>query len=137
MDSANGLMNELERPPSRNNITVVSIIELIVIVAIGLESGKDLFDTFKAGSYSFIDLIKIVVDLVVFVGFILAAYAFFTDNNSSLYKNGYQLFFFGCLGLLILCLLGLLKDGFSLGHLIKFLLFAFVVYIIYMQLKHL
>ena len=136
MDSANSILNELERPPSRNNLTIVSIIELLIIVLIGFESVKDLFDIFKVGSYSFIDLIKIVVDLVVFVGFVLAAYAFITENGGLL-KNGYQLFFYGCLGLVILSLLGLVKDGFSLGNLIKFLLLAFVVYIIHMQLKHL
>ena len=136
MDSANSIMNELERPPSRNNLTVVGIIELIIIVIIGFESGKDLFDTFKAGSFSFADLIKIVVDLVVFVGFVISAYAFCTQNGSLL-KNGYQLFFYGCVGLLILVLLGVVKDGFSLGKLINFLLCAFVVYVIYLQVQHL
>ena len=38
------LIRELERPPKKDNRTVVNIIQIIIMLLIGLDAGKDLFD---------------------------------------------------------------------------------------------
>ena len=94
------LMRELERPPTKDNRTVVNIIQLIIMLIIGLDAGKDLFDVFKFGSFSFIDLVKIVVNGLLFCGLCLAGYGYFKDERGPS-KNGYMLFIFGLIGELI------------------------------------
>ena len=135
MEDMDGIMRQLERPPSKNNLTVYSIIQIILMLCIGCSSGKDLFDIFSYSKFSIIDLIKIVVDGLIFIGFLLAAYAFFVDNSDHL-KKGFLLFFFGLIGWLIICILDWFRSGFGFGSLIEFLIYCFLTYIIYIQCPH-
>ena len=66
MDSINDVMREIERPPSRSNLSIYSIIQLLIMLYLGCDAGKEVFDIFKFGSYSWIELLKIVIDLLVF-----------------------------------------------------------------------
>lgn len=135
MDSMENTMRELERPPSKNNLTVVNIVQLIIMAFIGIEAGNGLFKIFKIGNFSVIDLIKIVVDGLVLVGVLLSAYGLFTDKSDSM-KTGFTLFFFGMLFLLVLYVLDWIRGGFGVGSLLEFLLDAFITYVIYIQTPH-
>ena len=128
-------MRELERPPSKNNLTVVNIVQLIIMAFIGIEAGNGLFKIFKIGNFSVIDLIKIVVDGLVLVGVLVSAYGLFTDKSDSM-KTGFTLFFFGMLGFLVLYVLDWIRGGFGVGSLLEFLLDAFITYVIYIQTPH-
>ena len=125
-------MRDLEVPPSKNNLSVINIIQLIIMVCIGLEAGKGVFDLFKLGRFSIIDLIKIIVDALIFVGFALAAYGFFTDKSDSM-KNGFKLFWYGLIAALVIFILDWIRDGFGFGSLIEFLFYGFIVYVLYLQ----
>ena len=136
MDSINDTMRELERPPTRNNLSLLNIIQLIIMLYIGCDSGKELFDLFKVGGFSFVDLLKIVIDGTIFIGMIIGAYGMFTDKSDS-YKAGFTLFFYGCLGLIFMWILDTVKSGFSLGSFIEVLFICFVAYVLYKQISHL
>ena len=129
------LMRELERPPTKDNRTVVNIIQLIIMLIIGLDAGKDLFDVFKFGSFSFIDLVKIVVNGLLFCGLCLAGYGYFKDERGPS-KNGYMLFIFGLIGELIIFVLDWLRGGFGIGSLVEFLFVGIFAYILYYQRKN-
>ena len=58
-----GVMNEIERPPSKNNLTVYSIIQLFIMLYLGCDAGKEVFDLFKAGGFSFIGLLILILFL--------------------------------------------------------------------------
>ena len=135
MDSVENTMRDLERPPSKNNLTVVNIVQLIIMAFIGFEAGNGLFKIFKFGHFSVIDLIKIVVDGLVLVGVLVSAYGLFTDKSDSM-KTGFTLFFFGMLGVLVLYVLDWIRGGFGFGSLFEFLLDAFIAYVIYIQTPH-
>ena len=135
MQSQHSLMAELERPPSKSNLSILSIIQITIMLFIGYDAGSNLFGIFKNGRFSIIDLIKIVVDGLIFLGLILAAYGFFTDDIDKT-KGGFLLFFFGLLGLLVIILLGWFKGGFGIGSLLKFLVYLFTDYVIFIQSKH-
>ena len=135
MESQQNLMRELERPPSKNNLSFLSIIQIIIMLFIGFEAASNLLSIFKIGSFSIIDLIKIVVDGLLFVGICLATYGFFTDDSGKT-KNGFLLFWYGLTGLLIIIFLELFKDGFGFGLLIKILLYGLVIYVIFIQIRH-
>ena len=128
-----GVMNEIERPPSKNNLTVYSIIQLFIMLYLGCDAGKEVFDLFKAGGFSFIGLLKIVIDGLIFVGMLVAAYGLFSEKSESL-KTGFALFFYGCVGLLIFWVLDLLRDGFGWGHFIDLLVIGFISYVLYVQI---
>ena len=136
MESQQNLMREIERPPSKNNLSFLSIIQIIIMLFIGFEAASNVLSIFKIGSFSIIDLIKIVVDGLLFVGVCLAAYGFFTDDNTKT-KNGFLLFLYGLIGLLIIIFLDLFKGGFGFGLLIKILLYGLFIYVIIIQIKHL
>ena len=129
------LMRELERPPTKDNRTVVNIIQLIIMLLIGLDAGKDLFDVFKFGSFSFVDLIKIVVNGLLFCGLCLAAYGYFKDERGPS-KNGYLLFIFGLIGELVIFVLDWIKSGFGFGSLIEFIFVGIFVYTLFVQSKN-
>ena len=127
------IMNEIERPPSKNNLSVYSIIQLIIMLYLGCDAGKEVFDLFKAGGFSFVGLLKIVIDGLIFVGMLVAAYGLFGEKSDSL-KIGFALFFYGCLGLLIVWVLDLLRDGFGWGHFVDLLVICFISYVLYVQI---
>ena len=129
------LMRELERPPTKDNRTIVNIIQLIIMLIIGLDAGKDLFDVFKFGSFSFIDLVKIVVNALLFCGLCLAGYGYFKDERGPS-KNGYMLFIFGLIGELIIFVLDWLRGGFGIGSLVEFLFVGILTYILFVQSKN-
>ena len=128
-----GVMNEIERPPSKNNLSVYSIIQLFIMLYLGCDAGKEVFDLFKAGGFSFVGLMKIVIDGLIFVGMLVAAYGLFSEKSESL-KTGFALFFYGCVGLLIVWVLDLLRDGFGWGHFIDLLVIGFISYVLYVQI---
>ena len=135
MDSFNDVMRELERPPSKYNLSVLSIIQSIIMLYIGFDSGKEVFDLFKIGGFSFIDLLKLIVDGAIFVGMIIAAYGMFTEKSDSM-LSGFKLFFLGCLGLIFIWILDTVKGGFRLGSFIEILFICFVTYVLYLQMQH-
>ena len=125
-------LSEIQNPPSKNNISICSIIQLLIMLYIGCDAGKEVYDLFKAGSFSLVDPFKIVIDGLVFIGMLLTAYGIFKDNDYL--KNGFKLFLYGCLGLLIILVLDLIKQGFSFGSLVELLIICFISYIIYIQI---
>ena len=128
-----GVMNEIERPPSKNNLSLYSIIQLFIMLYLGCDAGKEVFDLFKTGGFSFVGLMKIVIDGLIFVGMLVAAYGLFSEKSESL-KTGFALFFYGCVGLLIVWVLDLLRDGFGWGHFIDLLVIGFISYVLYVQI---
>ena len=127
-----GAISEIQNPPSKNNISICSIIQLLIMLYIGCDAGKEVYDLFKAGSFSWADLVKIVIDGLVFIGMLLTAYGILKDNDYL--KKGFNLFLYGCLGLLIILVLDLIRQGFSVGSLVKLLIICFISYIIYIQI---
>ena len=135
MDSVENTMRDFERPPTKNNLSILNIIQLVIMAFIGIEAGNGLFKIFKFGHFSIIDLIKIVVDGLVLVGVLVSAYGLFADKSDSM-KTGFGLFFLGMLGYLVLYILDWIRGGFGVGSLLDFLLDAFITYVIYIQTPH-
>ena len=93
MDNIENVTRDLERPPSKNNLSIANIIQLVFMLFIGFEAGKGLIDLFKAGSFSFIDLIKILIDGVILVGFGLSGFGLLVDKSETM-KTGFVFYFF-------------------------------------------
>ena len=136
MESQQSLMRVLERPPLKNNLSILTIIQIIIMLYIGfVGAGSNLLGIFKNGSFSIVDLINIIIDGLLFVGICLATYGFLKEEENKT-KNGFLLFFYGLIGLLIMIILGWFKDGFGLGSFLEFLIYGFITYIIFVQTNH-
>ena len=135
MESMENAMTNFERPPSKNNLSISNIIQLVFMLFIGFEAGKGLIDLFKAGSFSFIDLIKILIDGVIIVGFVLSGFGLLADKSETM-KTGFVFYFFGLLAMLLIFIFDWLRGGFGLGSLIEFILYAILTYVIYIQIPH-
>ena len=136
METFNNIMGNLQRPPSKNNISIWNIIQIIIMAYIGYCSGKEIYDILLGGKvFQLISLLKVVIDGVVLVGFLLSAYGAI-KNESSIYRKGFQMFIFGCLGLLLTIIFDFIKNGFIVGNLIKFLLICFITYVVFIQISY-
>ena len=124
----------LSKPITKNPFTVMVVFQLFIIIYIICESAINLIYLLKFGSFSFIDLIKIVIDLLLISGFVFGFFAYYTENDGLL-KNAYLIFVFGCMGLLILIVFDYLKNGFSFGSLIKFFVYFFIMYCFCLQAR--
>ena len=135
MDNIENVTRDLERPPSKNNLSIANIIQLLFMLFVGYEAGKGLFDLFKAGRFSIIDLIKIIIDLLVLVGFVLSGYGLFTDKSDTM-KTGFVLFFYGMLAVMIIFIVDWFRGGFGFRSLSEFILYAILTYVIFIQIPH-
>ena len=127
MDNIQNSFGDLERPPSKSNITVWAIIEICVFLFLGIGAIKDIIDVFKSPTgVSILDLVKVCVYALLAVGFCFATYGFFKENSQNL-KTGLISFCFGCIGLAIV------DFDFGIGSIIKILLLLFFSYVLYKQ----
>ena len=133
MEAINNIMGSLSRPPSKNNISIWNIIQIIIMSYLAWCSGKEIYDILLIDKgFSFIIFLKIVIDGLVLIGFLFSLYGAI-KNESHIYKKGFQMFIFGCLGLLLIIIIDFIKNGFIFGSLIKFLLICFIVYVVFIQ----
>ena len=136
METLNNIMGDVSRPSSKNNISIWNIVQIIIMGYIGWCSGKEIYDILFGGKgFSFIEILKIVIDGMVLIGFLFFIYGAI-KNEAYIYKKGYQLFIFGCLGLLFTIIIELMNSGIIFGSLIKFLLICFIVYVVLMQIPY-
>ena len=126
-------LDEIKRPPSKNNLSIYSIIQILLMAYLTCDAIKEICDLFKVGGFSFVGLVKIVIDGLIIVGMGFAVYGFFSRADEGL-KQGFTLFLWGCIGLLVIWVLDLLKDGFGAGSLFELLLLCYITYVIYVQI---
>ena len=136
METFNNIMGNLSRPPSKNNISIWNIVQIIIMAYLVWCSGKEIYIiVFGGKGFTFIEILKIMIDGMVFIGFLFSAYGAI-KNESYIYKKGFQLFILGCLGLLLTIINEFIKSGIIFGSLIKFLLICFIVYASFIQLPY-
>ena len=136
METINNIMGNLSRPPSKNNISIWNIVQIIIMVYLVFCSGKEIYDILFGGKgFQFIEIIKIVINGMILIGFLFSAYGAI-KNESYIYKKGFQFFIFGCLGLILEIIKELIKSGIIFSSLIKLLLICFIAYAIMIQMPY-
>ena len=135
MEFDRNFMQDLERPPTRNNLSIVNIIQLILMLYLGCLGGYNLFSVLSQMKFSLSNLLEILIDSLLFIGICISFYGIFVDNTGY-QKGGFLIFCSGCAILLIKIIVDWFKSGFSFKSLIDLIISLFMIYIIIKQIQH-
>ena len=93
------ILQTLERPPNKNNITIYGFIQIALMIILGCWVGISLFKELPNFKLHFYILLSIFAHSIIFVGFVFSLMGFFSEKSAQL-KTGFLLYFFGCILLL-------------------------------------
>ena len=133
----NDFLHNLERPPSKDNLSGYNIIQILIMAYLGCSAGYNIYSIFSSDKQvSKSNIVELAFDLLLLIGFIISIYGFLSEKNGYL-KGGFILFNLGCVILLIKTFVDWVKGMFSIYHLIELLLAIFIVFVITKQIQHL
>ncbi len=131
----NNILQILERPPNKNNLSIYNIIQIILMIILGSLSGYKLLDVILSKN-SFSILLLIIIYGTIFIGFILSCYGFIADKNVNL-KTGFLLFFIGSLLLIIKEIIEIVKLEFDFITFCELIISMILCFVIMKQIQHL
>ena len=132
----NNILQILERPPNKNNLSIYNIIQIILMIILGSLSGYQLLCDFINLKISTSILFSIIIYGPIFIGFILSCYGFIKEKNVHL-KTGFLLFFIGSLLLIIKEIIGIIKLEFGFASFCELIISMILCFVIMKQIQHL
>ena len=132
----NNILQILERPPNKNNLSIYNIIQILLMIILGSLSGYKLLDVIFNRKISSSILLLIIIYGTIFIGFILSCYGFIADKNVNL-KTGFLLFFIGSLLLIIKEIIEIIKLEFDFITFCELIISMILCFVIMKQIQHL
>jgi len=129
------ILQTLERPPNKNNITIYGFIQIALMIILGCWVGISLFKELPNFKLHFYILLSIFAHSIIFVGFVFSLMGFISEKSAQL-KTGFLLYFFGCILLLIKDFIDIFKFGISLLLFIQFIIALLLSFVILKQIQH-
>ena len=129
------ILETLERPPNKNNITIYGFIQIALMIILGCWVGISLFKELPNFKLHFYILLSIFAHSIIFVGFVFSLMGFISEKSAQL-KTGFLLYFFGCILLLIKDFIDIFKFGISLLLFIQFIIALLLSFVILKQIQH-
>ena len=129
------ILQTLERPPNKNNITIYGFIQIALMIILGCWVGISLFKELPNFKLHFYILLSIFAHSIIFVGFVFSLMGFISEKSAQL-KTGFLLYFFGCILLLIKDFIDIFKFGISSLLLIQFIIALLLSFVILTQIQH-
>ena len=129
------ILQTLERPPNKNNITIYGFIQIALMIILGCWVGISLFKELPNFKLHFYILLSIFSHSIIFVGFVFSLMGFISEKSAQL-KTGFLLYFFGCILLLIKDFIDIFKFGISLLLFIQFIIALLLSFVILKQIQH-
>ena len=135
-----GGCGELDRPPSRSNMGLWAIIELVAMGVCALFCLMQLIDLFNsnANMKNVWTILTIVVDALIVVGLVLVVYGLFCSVGAGTIRSGILCFVIGCIVELVILIYAIVD-----GQRLTFYGFCYIVllivlaYILWRQSGHL
>ena len=136
-----GACGDLERPPSRSNMSLWAIIELVcmgvctVMCAVNLSTiinnkGNRSLDTWE--------IIQIVIDGLIVIGMVLILVGLFCSPNASTIRSGILCFVVGAITSVVVTIYQAVDSGYVNFYTICYIVFlVFLAYILWVQSSHL
>ena len=129
------ILQTLERPPNKNNITIYGFIQIALMIILGCWVGISLFKELPNFKLHFYILLSIFAHSIILVGFVFSLMGFFSEKSAQL-KTGFLLYFFGCILLLIKDFIDIFKFGISFLVFIQFIIALLLSFVILKQIQH-
>ena len=92
---------DLDSPPSRHNMSLLAIIELVIMAVVGIMCLIELVDTINYSNpkyWTIIEYLKVVVDALIVIGLILILIGLFCSPSQYQIRSGVLCF---CIGTII------------------------------------
>ena len=137
----NSACGDLERPPSRNNMSICAIIELIVMAICGILCLEQLIRIFNSGAdlgNAWI-LITVIIDFLIVVGLVLVLVGLFCATSASSIRSGVFCFCIGAIASVVLIIYYIVagSDRLTFENFLYIVLLIFLSYILWIQSGHL
>ena len=127
---------DIYSPPSRHNMSLFAILELVVMIVVGILCCIELFDLFKNDDMDLIVFLVLVDDVVVVCGLVFIIYGLFWSNLQV--RKGMYLFFAGAVLAMVIIVLELDKGTKKVLYKIaQFCIFLFLSYFLWKQANRL
>ena len=88
---------DLDRPPSRQNMSLIAIIELVVMLCVGIVCGLDLVDLFDVNRWELWEILRAVRDALCVVGLVLVIIGLFFSISQYQIRSGTLCFCIGAI----------------------------------------
>ena len=139
--SCNGPCGNLDMPPSRSNLSIFAIIELVVMGVVGVLCAVDLYYYFKdSRSWDYLTLLKVIDCIIIVAGLVLIIVGLFCCIGTYQIRTGIICFCVGCILAIIITVIILVK-GYNKDSMIfnvcYIVLLVVLAYILWRQSNHL
>ena len=134
---------DLDRPPSRQNMSLIAIIELVVMLCVGIVCGLDLVDLFDVNRWELWEILRAVRDALCVVGLVLIIIGLFFSISQYQIRSGTLCFCIGAiLSVVIMVFMLLYKENRSSNQGVAYCIFyivlnIFLAWILWRQSGHL
>ena len=119
---------DLDRPPSRQNMSLIAIIELVVMLCVGIICGLDLVDLFDINRWELWEIIRAVRDALCVVGLVLVIIGLFFSISQYQIRSGTLCFCIGAiLSVVIMVFMLLYKENRSSDQGVAYCIFYIVL----------
>ena len=128
---------DLYAPPSRNNLSLLAIIELVIMFAVAILCALDLFDFFDHGGSlkTITGILTLIDDIIIVAAICYIIYGLFCAFTSYQMKIGILLFVVGGILAMVVLILQIIynTDNSILYKIFLFILFLYLTWILWNQ----
>ena len=134
-----GGCGDLERPPSRSNMSLFAIIELVIMGVLAIICLVELIDIFNSNqSLSNVFLIlRIISDILIVVGLCLIVYGLFCAMNPSPIRSGILCYLIAALISLVVIVYNFIESSITAYQFFYAVFLLFLAYFLWRQSGHL
>ena len=134
-----GGCGDLERPPSRSNMSLFAIIEIVVMGVLAVCCLVELVDLFKsnASMSNVFTILRIIVDILIVVGLCLIIYGLFCAMNPSPIRSGIICYLLAAIISLVVLVYCFVKGGVTFYQFVYAIFLLLLAYFLWIQSGHL
>ena len=131
----NNFLQNLERPPNINNLSISNIIQIVLMIILGCWSGYNLYLQFNPFKLTISFVLQVFIYGLLFCGLIFGFYGMLSEKNVRM-KTGFLCFWVGCISLLIKVIIGIFYEGINFRCLFELLFSLLLGFVILKQIQH-
>ena len=131
----NNFLQNLERPPNINNLSISNIIQIVLMIILGCWSGYNLYLQFNPFKLTISFVLQVIIYGLLFCGLIFGFYGMLSEKNVKM-KTGFLCFWVGCISLLIKVIISIFYEGINFRCLFELLFSLLLGFVILKQIQH-